>query len=257
MSDSDEYVGFPGEFSTTPPEAKAGADARSPLGLVLRTAARIHRADGGDIVEAIIAAAAECAADQAEADTMANAAVCFLAGYWRTPILFTAPLIRLTEWASACTPEQVEAIIGHAVVEADWLAGFRNRPTEMPSPLEMVEAAKRCRDLPGEIAAVQAGQRALETAPWYPARAGDLVHVHYYGSLADMTPEQGETYVVEHSEDEGGLVLRLLHHTAGFEGAGCFAPGMVDAPLMEAWFEAGPDALTIVRDGRVVHGGTR
>jgi hypothetical protein len=73
-------------------------------------------------------------------------------------------------------------------------------------------------------------------------------------------PPQSETYLVEHSQDEGGQVLRLLHadkHLTDTGASGAFAPGMVDAPLMQAWFEAGPAALTIVRDGRVIHGGAR
>jgi hypothetical protein len=226
------------------------------LAQVLRTATQIHHVNNVTATDAIISAIARHTTDNVEADTFANAAVSYLAGQWRTPQPPNNALDRLRKWEAACSRETVAMMIRLAAAEADWLAGGIGAAA-VPSPLAQAEQAKRRRDLPGEIAAVQAGQRALETAPWYPARAGDLVHVHYYGSLADMTPEMGETYVVENSEDEGGLVLRLLHHTADFEGAGCFAPGMVDAPLMEAWFEAGPDALTIVRDGRVVHGGTR
>lgn len=126
------------------------------------------------------------------------------------------------------------------------------RAAAVPSPLEQVEEAKRQRDFAGEIDAVPAGYRALETAPWYPARMGDIVHVHY--AAAGGIPDIGETYVVAHDEQEGGLVLRLLHANPDMGDPGAFAPGMVDAPLMEAWFEAGPAALTIVRDGRIVHG---
>lgn len=137
------------------------------------------------------------------------------------------------------------------------LYGDRSSAAES-SPVAQAEQAKRERDLSGEVGALQAGYEALISAPWYPAQAGDLVHVFYWGSLADAMPPQGETYVVEHSEKEGGLVLRLLHadeHLAGPDGgAGMCAPGLPDDPLMELWMEAGPAALTIVRAGRVVHG---
>ncbi len=121
------------------------------------------------------------------------------------------------------------------------------------SPLAKAEDAKRRRDIVGEIDALMSGQRSLESAPWYPAQAGDVVHVHYEGVPA-LSPTVGETYVVEHSDTDGGLVLRLLHHTPGVISPGDFAPGVVDNPLAEMWFEAGPAAVTIVRDGRVVHG---
>jgi hypothetical protein len=137
--------------------------------------------------------------------------------------------------------------------------------TEQPrSPLAQAEDAKRRRDLGGELGALMTAGRSLESAPWYPARPGDLVHVHY--PAGGQSPAFGETYVVEPVEDwQGELGLRLLHHThpgpeedaAGM--VGCFAPGdTIGAPLMGPWFEAGPHALTIVRDGRPVHvGGAR
>lgn len=122
------------------------------------------------------------------------------------------------------------------------------------SPLAQADDAKRRRDFFGEIDAIQAGHQALESAPWYPALVGDVVHVFYYGSFTPAMPPQGETYVVEHSEEEGGLVLRLLYADVDLIGPGAFAPGMAGDPLMEAWMEAGPAALTIVRAGRVIHG---
>ncbi|HZX38003.1 MAG TPA: hypothetical protein VFF37_06655 [Streptomyces sp.] len=93
----------------------------------------------------------------------------------------------------------------------------------------------------------------LTTAPWYPAQIGDIVHIHYEGS--HIHPSAGETYLVGHSEVEGGLVLRLLHHTPRVLSPGCYAPGMVDSPLMQLWMVSGPDTLTLVRDGRVIHPG--
>ncbi|WP_432135841.1 hypothetical protein [Streptomyces sp. bgisy154] len=130
------------------------------------------------------------------------------------------------------------------------------------SPLAQAEDAKRRRDLTGELGALMSAGNALESAPWYPARPGDLVHIHYEatGDYAAF----GETYVVEPIADwHGDLGLRLLHHTRtgpdAEDAVGCFAPGdTIGEPLMGPWFEAGPHRLTIVRDGRPVHtGGAR
>lgn len=226
----------------------------SPLGHVLRTAARIAHRDGpGQIVEAIIAAAAECSADEVEADTMAFTAICFLGGHWRTAADGAAPLTRLAEWAAASTPDWLATIVGNAAAEADWLAGIRTTAAELPSPVELAERAKRERDLLGELAALTTGYETLTARPWYPAQPGDILHVHYE-AVPGVQPACGETYVVEHSEDEGGLVLRVVHASDSLVGPGAAAPGMVDDPFMEAWMEAGPAALTIVRNGRVVHG---
>ncbi|MEV6614240.1 hypothetical protein AB0N31_10530 [Streptomyces sp. NPDC051051] len=129
------------------------------------------------------------------------------------------------------------------------------------SPLAQAEDAKRRRDLGGEIDALMKAGNALESAPWYPARPGDLVHVHY--PAAGDFPAFGETYIVGDAGD-GLLSLQPLAHTlpdtvehaAGM--VGCFATEAADEPLYELWFEAGPHLLTIVRDGRPVHtGGTR
>lgn len=128
------------------------------------------------------------------------------------------------------------------------------------SPLAQAEDAKRRRDLPGELAALQQGHTALTSAPWYPARPGDLVHVHYEaGGLSDAF---GETYRVEAGE-HGFLSMKLLCHTLpdteDLEGlVGCFAVTDDPDPLSDLWFEAGPHRLTIIRDGRPVHiGGAR
>lgn len=126
---------------------------------------------------------------------------------------------------------------------------------EQLSPLARAEDAKRARDLGAEIAALQQGHSDLTSAPWYPARPGDLVHVHYEaGGLSDAF---GETYRVTAS-DGGFLSMQLLCHTLpdteDLEGlVGCFAVDDDPDPLMELWFEAGPHRLTIVREGRPVH----
>lgn len=132
---------------------------------------------------------------------------------------------------------------------------------EPVSPLAQAEDAKRRRDIEGEIGALMAAGRDLESAPWQPSRPGDLVHIHY--EQAGDFPAFGETYIV--SDAGGGLLgMQLLAHTCHLmedelDGAvGCFAVEASDQPLYEAWFEAGPHRLTIVRDGRPVHlGGAR
>ncbi|MFI6337810.1 hypothetical protein [Streptomyces sp. NPDC050535] len=127
------------------------------------------------------------------------------------------------------------------------------------SPLAQAEDAKRRRDIVGELAALSQGDAALTSAPWYPLRPGDLVHVAY--EQAGQMAAFGETYLVGDAGD-GLLSMQLLAHTcpdAEPDGmVGCFAVESADCPVYEAWFEAGPQRLTIVRDGRPVHiGGAR
>ncbi|MFE9923296.1 hypothetical protein ACFYQA_17425 [Streptomyces sp. NPDC005774] len=131
---------------------------------------------------------------------------------------------------------------------------------EQQSPLAQAEDAKRARDLGAEIAALQQGHTDLTSAPWYPARPGDLVHVHY--EQAGQCPAFGETYLIAAAAD-GFLSMQLLCDTLP-DGedrhgmVGCYAVEDDPDPLMELWFEAGPHRLTLVRDGRPVHiGGAR
>lgn len=136
------------------------------------------------------------------------------------------------------------------------LYGRPSATTAAASPLAQAEDAKRARDLGGEIGALMAGERALTSAAWYPARHGDIVHVHY--EQAGTNPPVGETYLVE-AIDGGLFTLRLLCHShPGDDDSdeGAFAVEAADDPLYELWFEAGPQRLTIVRDGRVVHDGS-
>jgi len=135
----------------------------------------------------------------------------------------------------------------------EWLAACGPR-----SPLAQAEDAKRRRDLGGELEALGRGMRALTEAPWYPARPGDLVHIHY--PAGGEMPAFGETYIV--SGEAGGLMgLELLAHTLPdtVENADALTGDLTveddPDPLVEIWMEAGPHALTIVRDGLVVHAG--
>lgn len=134
--------------------------------------------------------------------------------------------------------------------------------TEQKSPLAEAEDAKRRRDLAGELDALTSGHDRLTSAPWYPARPGDLVHVHH-GAIG-QTVAFGETYLVAAGSNDGFLNMQLLCHTLPedtefLDGmVGCFAVEDDNDPLMELWMEAGPHRLTIVRDGRPVHvGGAR
>ncbi|GEC02984.1 hypothetical protein SSP24_06390 [Streptomyces spinoverrucosus] len=132
----------------------------------------------------------------------------------------------------------------------------RPRSPRWASPLQQAEDAKRRRDLVGELDALTSAGTELESAPWYPVRSGDLVHVHY--EATPTLPVFGETYVI--GDVGGGLKsMQLVGHTwQGEEPDGMVGGCAVDAaddPLYELWFEAGPQRLTIVRDGLVVHHG--
>lgn len=127
------------------------------------------------------------------------------------------------------------------------------------SPLQQAEDAKRRRDLVGELDALTSAATGLESAPWYPVRPGDLVHVHY--EATPTLPAFGETYII--GDVGGGLKsMELISHTCGIDEpmgmVGHCAVEAADDPLYELWFEGGPHRLTIVRDGRPVHvGGAR
>lgn len=125
------------------------------------------------------------------------------------------------------------------------------------SPLAQAEDAKRARDLVGEVGALMDGYARLTTAPWYPARPGDLVHVHH--EAGTLTAPFGETYLISAGQ-HGFLSMQLLAHTlpeaedtAG--RVGCYAVDDDPDPLTDLWMEAGPHRLTVVRDGQVVHDG--
>lgn len=147
-------------------------------------------------------------------------------------------------------------------------AALYGRGTERPevlSPVQAATEAKQRRDLGGELGALLSGEADLEAQSWYPARAGDLVHLANpeLGSGDFKLPAYGETYAVEavaETGDErglpGDLVLRLVHHTAASDDmTGFYAPGLGGHPLMEMWMEAGAHRLVVVRDGVVVHNG--
>lgn len=143
------------------------------------------------------------------------------------------------------------------------LFGRPRTEAQQLSPLAQAEDAKRRRDLGGELGALTSAHDRLTSAPWYPVRPGDLVHVHYEAGLAGVPAAFGETYVIGPSDTPGLLSMVLLAHTLpdttpqdDVEGmTGCFEVEDHDDPIYDLWFEGGPQRLTVVRDGRVVHNG--
>lgn len=140
----------------------------------------------------------------------------------------------------------------------------RPRTEAQGSPL--VQAAN-APDVVTEVEILNRAHARLTAAPWHPMRPGDLVHVHY-----EATPTMaafGETYIVGDAAEPGdtppGLMsMVLLAHTLPASTpeadvkamTGHFEAEAADDPVYEAWFEAGPQRLAIVRDGRVVHNGS-
>ncbi|MEV8101736.1 hypothetical protein [Streptomyces sp. NPDC088135] len=126
---------------------------------------------------------------------------------------------------------------------------------ENRSPLARAEEAKRRRDLGGELDALVGGHRALTEAPWYPSRPGDRLLITL--EAGDAAPSGAELYeVVEGSG--GGMELRLIEVSPEGSSGGWYAgpPELYGSdPVETPWMEAGPDRLTITRDGAVVHQG--
>lgn len=180
------------------------------------------------------------------------------------PIAFGFVQVGVPEWTP--TGFGTDDFTGHAWNPArppEWLTAAGAPAPAPSSPLAQAEDAKRARDLAGEVGALMAADQELTSAPWHPVRPGDLVHVAYE-QVGEMQAF-GETYIVREAIDESlrplnGLLSMepladTLPNSVEAEGmTGCFAV-VADDPLYEAWFEAGPHRLTIVRDGRVVHGG--
>ncbi|MGW1848274.1 hypothetical protein [Streptomyces sp. NPDC001966] len=123
------------------------------------------------------------------------------------------------------------------------------------SPLAQAEEAKRRRDIGAEIGALVGGHRALMEAPWYPSRPGDRLMLTL--EATEHTPRTTELYeVVGGGED--GMELRLVDIAPeGAEGGWYAAPPELYGadPVETPWMEAGPDRLTITRDGVIVHQG--
>jgi hypothetical protein len=116
------------------------------------------------------------------------------------------------------------------------------------SPLAAADAAKRRRDIGGEIGALIAGADDLARQPWGPLRAGDVV-LTYLPPCGDI-PAYGQTYLAvdDETDIDGHAMMREVSRTDEL----CAETGL--AQFYELWFEAGPHALVVIRAGAVVHG---
>ncbi|MFJ3235705.1 hypothetical protein [Streptomyces sp. NPDC086787] len=101
-------------------------------------------------------------------------------------------------------------------------------------------------------------RRALTEQAWYPSRVGDRLIITTEATEQD--PCWTETYEVSHDTEHGRLLLHTDHTAAeqDLEMTGWFvgppkAPG--SDPFEAPWTVAGPDRLTIIRCGRVIHQG--
>lgn len=109
------------------------------------------------------------------------------------------------------------------------------------SPLSRADDAKRRRDLADEISILRGTHADPESQPWYPLVAGDVVLISGEGGL-------GETYLAE-PDDLGEMTLRRV--SADYDDG---RPADWQITFCDLWFEASPDALTVIRAGAVVYG---
>lgn len=91
----------------------------------------------------------------------------------------------------------VPAVGLQVLLQSAGTATLFTRPAATPdsgrSPLAAAEDAKRARDIAGEVGALQAADRALESQPWMPLQAGDVVLS--YLPADGGGPAFGATYV--------------------------------------------------------------
>ena len=143
-----------------------------------------------------------------------------------------------------------------AAVQAAAAAGGQDPPH--PSPLDAATDAKQRRDLAGEIGALMSADADLTARPWYPIQPGDVILMHM------STGSHGETYLAVTDPDGftdpgGNPPLRLISQTradwhAEEEAAGRDPLDRDPGDFYSLWFEAGPDLLTVIRAGTVIHG---
>ncbi|MFF8618542.1 hypothetical protein [Streptomyces sp. NPDC015350] len=129
-------------------------------------------------------------------------------------------------------------------------------PSVARSPLDRAGEAKRRRDFDAEVDALTSGHQELTGAPWYPSRPGDQLMVTL--EAAGRSPRTTELYEVVEGESGSGLALRLVEITPEDAAGGWYAgpPEVYGAdPVETPWMEAGPDRLTLTRDGVIVHQG--
>lgn len=125
----------------------------------------------------------------------------------------------------------------------------RTRPEPTLPPRAAAEQAKARRDLGGELGALMAADADLETQPWAPLQAGDVVLCS--SPARDEVPAIGETYLAIDGDTDlaGHAMLRPVSTTYRQT---CDD----DEPLAfyDLWFEAGPSSLAVIRAGAVIHG---
>jgi hypothetical protein len=114
------------------------------------------------------------------------------------------------------------------------------------SPLSQAKDAKHRRDLGDETSILTGADAELNAQPWLPLRAGDVVLMGFVSSpsLVDLS----ETYIAEPDDSAEGAALRLI--SSNFP----IPSGVPLMPFYDLWFEAGRDAITVIRAGIVVFG---
>jgi hypothetical protein len=123
-------------------------------------------------------------------------------------------------------------------IDAELLA----EPGSAPSPLALAEDAKRLRDMGAEITILQRADTDLNSQPWLPLRAGDIV----LQSFADH-PDLSATYLAIPDDSREGAYLQQISSNYP-------TPETGPMPFYDLWFEAGRDALSVIRAGAVVFG---
>lgn len=110
------------------------------------------------------------------------------------------------------------------------------------APAQLAHQAKQLRDLGAEITIINRAGDDLDGQPWLPLRAGDIV----LQAFADH-PDLSATYLaVPDDSKEGAYLQQISSHYPTPE----FGP----MPFCDLWFEAGRDALSVIRAGAVAFG---
>lgn len=123
---------------------------------------------------------------------------------------------------------------------------------DAPSPLEQADAAKRRRDITGEIGALTAADQELNAQPWYPLQPGDVVH---WSIPMPDGGTYGQTLLAVDDPDwytTDGAPLRIISQTPDEDGAPAALPDTY-VEFYALWFEAGPQRVKVVRYGQKVH----
>ncbi len=140
-------------------------------------------------------------------------------------------------------------------------------PALADSPLSLAEDAKRRRDLGAELAILTGAQRDLESQPWLPLQAGDVVLMYLPDSAVNGGP-LGETYLAVDDPDGFGVGLRQVSTSyttpapadadqEDHEDQDDESPSQAREYLYsieDLWFEAGAATLSVIRAGAVLFG---